>query len=308
LRGKCLRTKSFKKTGRLYEDFFVMVMQHHNPNFRPVKPHGQFGDRKNDGFDKTTGTYYQVYAPEDLEKRKKKAAEKFKEDFDDLYKYWNDKVTPVREFFYVLNNKYRAVPQIIYPVLEEIKRKYSSVQVDILLNQDLEEIFLNLPDDKIYDIIGYIPDPQNMQVVDFTVMNQVIEYLLSIESSYIKEDIPDKPDFEKKIVFNKLSAYPANLLRTGGYQASNLDEYFKYESQLKEILKKIFNNIYKRGLEVVPHGGDKNDTVFFYILENASPNKKKPVQDAVLVLMSYYFEYCDIFEEPREQAQRSLFE
>jgi hypothetical protein len=302
------KNKVFQKDGQAYEDFFVMVMQHHNPNFRPVKAHGQFGDRKNDGFDKTTGTYYQVYAPEDLEKRKKKAAEKFKEDFDDLYKYWNDKVTPVREFFYVLNNKYRAVPQIIYPVLEEIKRKYSSVQVDILLNQDLEEIFLNLPDDKIYDIIGYIPDPQNMQVVDFTVMNQVIEYLLSIESSYIKEDIPDKPDFEKKIVFNKLSAYPANLLRTGGYQASNLDEYFKYESQLKEILKKIFNNIYKRGLEVVPHGGDKNDTVFFYILENASPNKKKPVQDAVLVLMSYYFEYCDIFEEPREQAQRSLFE
>jgi len=302
------KNKVFQKDGKAYEDFFVKVLKHHNHNFLPVKAHGQFGDRKNDGFDKTTGTYYQVYAPEDLEKRKKRAVEKFKEDFDDLYKYWNDKVTPVKEFFYVLNNKYRAVPQIIYPVLEEIKRKYSSVQVNILLNQDLEEIFLNLPDDKIYDIIGYIPDPLNMQVVDFAVMNQVIEYLLSIESPYIAEAIPEKPDFEKKIVFNKLSARPANLLRTGNYQASNLDEYFKYESQLKEILKKIFNNIYEGGLKEVPNGDDKNDTVFFYILENASPNKKKPVQDAVLVLMSYYFEYCDIFEEPREPAQRSLFE
>ena len=302
------KNKIFQKDGQAYEDFFVKVLKHHNPNFLPVKAHGQFGDRKNDGFDKTTGTYYQVYAPEDLEKRKKRAVEKFKEDFDDLYKYWNDKVTPVKEFFYVLNNKYRAVPQIIYPVLEEIKRKYSSVQVNILLNQDLEEIFLKLPDDKIYDIIGYIPDPLTIQVVDFKAMNQVIEYLLSIESPYIKEAIPEKPDFEKKIVFNKLSARPANLLRTGDYQASNLDEYFKYESQLKEILKKIFNNIYKRGLEVVPNGDDKNDTVFFYILENASSDKKKPVQDAVLVLMSYYFEYCDIFEEPKEPAQRSLFE
>lgn len=193
------KIKVLQKDGQAYEDFFVKVMQHHNPNFRPVKAHGQFGDRKNDGFDKTTGTYYQVYAPEDLEKRKKKAVEKFKEDFDDLYKYWNDKVTPVKEFFYVLNNKYRAVPQIIYPELEEIKRKYSNVRVDILLNQDLEDIFLNLPDDKIYDIIGYIPDPLNMQVVDFTVMNQVIEYLLSIESPYIAEAIPEKPDFEKKM-------------------------------------------------------------------------------------------------------------
>jgi hypothetical protein len=42
------------------------------------------------------------------------------------------------------------------------------------------------------------------------------------------------------------------------------------------------------------------DKRFIYILNTASCKKVKPVIDAVLVLMSYYFEACDIFEEPLE--------
>lgn len=56
-------------------------MQRHNRNFQQVKPQGQYGDRKNDGFDKTTGTYYQVYAPEDIKIKEKETIEKLVTDF-----------------------------------------------------------------------------------------------------------------------------------------------------------------------------------------------------------------------------------
>lgn len=297
-----------KRDGQAYEDFFVKIMQHHNPNFLPVKAHGQFGDRKNDGFDKTTGTYYQVYAPEDLVKRKNNAVKKFREDFKGLYEYWHDSISPVRRFYYVLNNKYRPVPQILYPVAMEIEKEYPGVKIALLLNQALEEIFISLPDDKIYDIIGFIPDPQNIQLLDFEAMNEVIGYLLASESPYAKEDLPE-PDFERKIVFNKLSKRPANLLRTGNYQVSDLEEYFVRQSELKEILRKKFNHLYKKGLDAVPGKLTRSDTVFFYILENACPKKTKPLQDAVLVLMAYYFEYCDIYEPlPKEPTQKILIE
>ena len=55
-------------TGQQYEDFFVAVMTAANPNFQPVKAYGRLGDMKNDGFDAETGTYYQVFAPEDIMK------------------------------------------------------------------------------------------------------------------------------------------------------------------------------------------------------------------------------------------------
>ncbi|MBZ4231317.1 hypothetical protein LAN31_22090, partial [Mycobacterium tuberculosis] len=36
------------------------------PGFERVKPHGNIGDRGNDGWVCGVGVYYQVYAPEDL--------------------------------------------------------------------------------------------------------------------------------------------------------------------------------------------------------------------------------------------------
>lgn len=59
------QNRIYESNGQKYEDIFSKVMTYSNPNFNSVKPQGQFGDRKNDGFDRTTGVYYQVYAPED---------------------------------------------------------------------------------------------------------------------------------------------------------------------------------------------------------------------------------------------------
>ena len=54
--------------------------------------------------------------------------------------------------------------------------------------------------------------------------------------------------------------------------------------------------LYEEGKEKI---GDDSDTIFYYILNEANPfPEKKLPQDAVIVLMSYYFEACDIFEPP----------
>ena len=74
-------------TGQQYEDFFVSVMTKANPNFQPVKAYGNIGDMKNDGFDHTTGTYYQIFSPEDITKDTtiREAVKKLKTDFSGLY-------------------------------------------------------------------------------------------------------------------------------------------------------------------------------------------------------------------------------
>ncbi len=54
------KNKVYECDKQAYEDLFVRIMQNDNVNFEPVKPQGQYGDRKNDGFDKVKGIYYQV--------------------------------------------------------------------------------------------------------------------------------------------------------------------------------------------------------------------------------------------------------
>ena len=85
----------------------------------------------------------------------------------------------------------------------------------------------------------------------------------------------------------------------GNLQSHYVDEYFQVRSDFsKEDLRQRFVALYDEGRNLITDSEYKNDTVFFYIYERATPDKKKPIQDAVLVLMAYYFEFCDIFEAP----------
>jgi len=43
---------------------------------------------------------------------------------------------------------------------------------------------------------------------------------------------------------------------------------------------------------------DGNNLIFFDVLNSVVPDNSKRTQDAALVLMAYFFESCDIFEDP----------
>jgi hypothetical protein len=65
---KFFKSRILEADGQAFEDLFVRIMSLAVPGFTPIKPHGLIGDRKNDGYVEATGTYYQVFAPEDLNK------------------------------------------------------------------------------------------------------------------------------------------------------------------------------------------------------------------------------------------------
>ena len=101
--------------GQQFEDFFISLMSIYNTNFKPVKAYGRLGDRKNDGFDKTTGTFYQVFAPEDLNREGtiKDGVRKLKEDFEGLYEKWNN-ICTIKKYYFVANDRYDGVPVPIH--------------------------------------------------------------------------------------------------------------------------------------------------------------------------------------------------
>src|SRR5579885_1070820 len=95
---KLFQLQIHEKKGQDFENFFSKVMRLHNPEFVQVKPQGSYGDRKNDGFIKSQGVYFQVYAPEDPSTKEKDTIEKLVTDFGGLYSYWHTQVTPIKEF------------------------------------------------------------------------------------------------------------------------------------------------------------------------------------------------------------------
>ncbi|MDR0573414.1 MAG: hypothetical protein LBG96_05195 [Tannerella sp.] len=283
--------------GGAFESLFTQVMQCHNSNFRQVKPQGQYGDRKNDGFDNTTGTYYQVYAPEDIRIREKETIDKLVADFAGLYSYWQT-ITPIKSFVYVVNDKYKGTYPSLYAELQKIRSQYVDVIVNPFLSKDLEDIFLGLDENSVIDIIGIIPSPDDI-AVEYGVMRDVVDYLLNVVTNPQQEVIPQNPDFDRKISFNSLSGNVAAYLQCHRINEFAINDFFELNSNFaKNELRNVFNGLYNEALSIIPDSGDKSDKVFFYIYEKSYPKHSVAINAAIFTLMAYYFEYCDIFEVP----------
>lgn len=302
---KFFQLEILKRNGQNFEDFFVSIMNYRFPAFKAVRTYGSIGDRKNDGFDSNEGKYYQVYAPKDLSKSLTKAIKKLHEDFVGLYDQWNDSI-PISEFSFVINDKYEGIHPDLALEMGKMKKDFKEVSFNSFSASDLERLCFELADDQILAILGSIPST-DLELFDDITMKEVIDHLLNIEMPYSEGSFPNNPDFDKKIEFNSLSKEASDLLRFASFKEADLKDYFKLkDAQVKEKLRNIFNTLYKEGRKLFPEE-NASDKVFFHILKESSKENKKFIQDAILVLMSYYFTYCDIFEEPTAFEQSELF-
>ena len=120
-------------------------------------------------------------------------------------------------------------------------------------------------------------------------MKDVVDYMLKVKTNPQKEVIPIDPNFEEKIIFNKLSEQVALYLKSYRINDSNF---------IKNELRDVFNGLYNEALSVIPDATNKSDEVFFYIYEKAYPQHTFAIDAVIFTLMSYYFEYCDIFKAP----------
>ena len=292
------KNKIYQADKQGFEDLFTIVKQNESSNFKQIKPQGSLGDGKCDGFNEVTAEYYQVYAPEELTGNESTMLSKMDASISGLIEFWEEKGFKVTKFYYVVKDDYKNVYALVYTNAKAIADKYK-IECEVLTCKNIEDTFLSLSEDHIVEIIGIIPDPLNIDTVEFGVMKEVIDFLLKGKGTKIKELIPIHPDFEKKTVFNSLSNAVTEFLNAGQRQSFVIKEYFELNSKfIKEELRQIFNGIYKDAVIAIPDSETKNDEVFQYIIDKSSPKDNFSVHNAVYILMAYYFEYCDIFEIP----------
>lgn len=296
------KIKILAADGQAYEDLFTSVMEIDNKDFVQIKPQGRIGDRKNDGYDRKVGRYYQVFAPQDPLSKAQDAAKKLKEDFDGLYKHWN-KVTPVTEFHFVFNDKYKGVFPTIEADLAAIKRSKKLAECSSFLAKHLEQAFLDLKDEHIFSILGgYIPAPDKIGTLDYSVLKEVIDYVMRAEAHLDAQQIVGAPEFEAKMKFNELGSATSALLVSGSYQAGILERYFELNSDFaKQDLRDRLAGFYAEAKDAragIAGTADAPDLIFFDILYRIAPSRRQAEVNAGLVIMAYFFESCDIYDAP----------
>ncbi len=290
------RNKVLESKGMDFERLFVEVMSSANPGFRSPKPHGKEGDWKCDGYDSTTGRFYQVYAPEKPSERVTDAVAKLEDALKGMLEKWNEFI-PVNAYFFVFNDEFNGVYPEIEKRLSSLSEKHK-LPCSLFLSKDLLRTF-----ESLNDLQCTIPETTSSNmVVSYEALNEVVKHIVNLPYEIPRQGRIDlSPDFLKKIEFNALSQPVADLLKRGAHQIGALDSYFDLESDLKVVLQQKFAALYKESKQRIANNHQEyGDELFFYIFEKACPEKPmKYFGEAVEVLMSYYFECCDIFEPPK---------
>lgn len=296
LYGLSFKNRLYELNGQSFEDFFVRILMKYDSDFQAVKAYGKIGDRKNDGFNKKTGHYYQVYSPESLIKSLSDAKNKLKEDFKGLFQHW-DKDCKINKFTFVINDKYKGIPEPIHKCLLDLEKEHKDIEFKILNSENISKIFFSLNKQDIISLIGLIPSVELLyDDISMSALIDVVNYLLEKPNNVSFVDKAIAPDFKEKITFNNLSSNIDSLLSTANLQVGNIESYFETNPSHRSILQKKFKELYDEAKKTF----DEENQMFMYILSQSVPDENSSKQSATLVLMSYYFETCDIFETPIE--------
>jgi hypothetical protein len=290
------QNKIFKSDGQSFEDMFIAIMNYAEEHFQAIKPWGNIGDRKNDGYIKDKGIFYQVYAPEDIRKSYVSAVNKLKTDFAGLKAQWE----PINEFYFVVNDKYKGVNADCEKAIQEIKDEYGLVNAGFLTAKDIEKILFSLEDDQILSITGFIPDPSTIKQIDYSILNEVIGHIMKLSLKKANGYDIVLPNWDEKITFNNLSIPVANLLYNGFFQVYSLEEYLANNSDfLADTLRDKVNEVYSEERDL--HTGDE---LFWAMVDRLSPRNEQTYQNTVIIIMAKYFEACDIFEDPSPGGEK----
>ena len=157
--GMQFRLRVFQENATEFQSLFESIMEAAFPNFRKIRPYGKKGDKGNDGYRPDEGIYYQVYAPRNPNEKESEAARKLKRDFEKLKTSW-DKISEVKKFYFVFNDKWGGSSIEVETALAELKADNPGIDSQPFLAKDLEGVFFTLEPDVIQSL-GFDIDSRN---------------------------------------------------------------------------------------------------------------------------------------------------
>ena len=281
--------------GEAFQDFFEQLMSRaYQADFMACRPWGRDGDRKNDGYLQSQRRLFQVYAPNEMIAAKAKA--KICEDFEGAQKHW-------RAYFdtwVFVHNADGGLPPQILQLLLDLDQANPDIKIESWTLEELRAIFRKLSDDDKASWFGPAPTENTRNHLGFKDLRIVLQSIATKPPPQMAE-VKDVP--AGKIEANALSEAITSLLKESMTKSSLVEEFFCqwHDATLGEQLAAAFQAEYQR-LRKTIHDPNR---IFAELQSWAGGDQRgSPEHEiAVLTVIVYYFERCDIFEEPQKNRQ-----
>lgn len=281
-----------RSKGNAFQTLFENVMSKRYPkDFRPCSPWGKVGDMKNDGFLPSERILFQVYAPNELTAAE--AKKKIEEDFNGALAHWGKDFDT---WAFVYNGS--ALPAPIQQVINELERNHTGRTIELWGWEAMRQKFNQLGIDAKRAMYGYAPTNEAKQNLRLADLEAVLEHIA-------QSDIPDENLVvmvvpPEKIEANQLSHNVALLLKAGMEKADMVGKFFDGhpDPPYGDRVATAFRNQYQELRNRDPRP-DSND-MFGMLQQWAgwSGDSTPAQQMAILAVLAYFFEQCEIFEPP----------
>lgn len=262
------------------------------PNdFIQVKPWGDIGDQKCDGWLSSEKRLFQVYAPGEL--TRSETEKKMEIDFQGACIHWSGKF----DHWNFVHNSREGVPPFVLQKLLAFGVSHPSISFTQWGYPELRAKLFELSPEDIQIILGPALSNLAMQSVRFSDVEKVIQHLQTIEPP---PGVDLRPVPADKLQRNALSEDVAAFLKLGMIKSSLVAQFFasyrdpRYGDALAFQFKEKYIELREHGLEP--------DSIFWELRGYAGANdaNSDSEQAAALAILAYFFEECDIFERPNE--------
>jgi hypothetical protein len=287
------RCAFLQQRGEAFQELFSSIMERRYPgDFIRTRPWGKQGDRKNDGYLRSTRSLFQIYGPNELSETK--ALAKIDDDYFGAIPYWQSHFD---NWVFVHNSVIGLGPGVEHKLLD-LDRRHQHVRVRPWGCEELRRVTfeLNLPE--LSSLLGAIPSRSDLINVQFPEVEMVLNTLAQLPAPIESELSPVPP---RKLEANGLSNGVAILLRAGMASTYRVQEYFSghFDPNLGDRVALAFRREYisLRDALIPP------DDIFarLQLLANGTVFATPSRQAATLTVLAYLFEECDIFERPPDR-------
>ena len=280
--------------GDAFQTFFERLMGlAYKADFMACRPWGNQGDRKNDGFLKSERRLFQVYAPNEMDAAKAKA--KIIEDFEGAREHWGKHF----DNWMFVHNATDGLPPHVQQLLLDFEVASPGIQLQPWGLEELRLIFRKLSIEDKASWFGLALTDATKIKLGFGDLKVVLERIAALPAPPMT-DVKDVPT--GKIEANALSEAVAQLLKEGMIKSPLVADFLSqwHDEMLGERLAEAFKAEYRR-----LRGNHGPNQIFAELQTWAGGNHRGAPEHelAVLTVIAYYFERCDIFEEPRVAAR-----
>ncbi len=276
--------------GNAFQTFFNDLMDRaYKSDYMPCRPWGSQGDRKNDGFLKSERCLFQVYAPNEMVA--KEAINKIREDFEGAKEFWGKHF----DKWAFVHNAYLGIPPHVQKEMLDLEQANPGIKLDPWGLEELRTVFRLIQREDLESWFGYAPNAQAKIRLGFEDIRVVLE---TIASRKPDSRMPIKQVPPKKIESNQLADGIATLIKEGMTKASIVDDFFGkwHDPTFGERIAAAFREKYDSLRETMTP-----NKIFYEIQAWVGGSERGTAEHemAVLSVIAYYFERCDIFEEPQ---------